>query len=104
MKNNIKFWQASDYIIKFYKQRIEARKIKLAILTRAWDIQFHNITQNNILGKTKAKKTSKLMKKIFAIPNDLRDKVMMLHFKFSEIRLRLSFLYQTANKIERNEE
>ena len=51
-------------------------------LTKAWEIQYHNITQNNILGKGKAKKVSKLMKKIFGISHDLRDKILNLHFNF----------------------
>ena len=99
---HINFYTASDKIINYYKKRLVVKEIKMKTLTKSWDIQYNNITQNNILGK--GKKVAKLMKKIFALPNDLRDKVLKLHFKFCEIKLKLWFMYQAANRAENHEE
>ena len=47
-----------------------------------WDKNVKEITQNNMLGKGKTKKASKLAKKIMALEEGTRDKVLGLYYEY----------------------
>lgn len=76
------FAKAADRIVSFYKKRVQLKKIYMYVLDKNWDKQYINITQNNLLGKQKPKKIAKIMKKIYAITNDTKEKVIRLYYDF----------------------
>ena len=83
------FSKAADKLTQFYKKRLQVRSIYEYLLSKQWDAMYVNITQNNLLGKTKPKKLAKLMKKIYSVTNDTKLRVLKLYFDHCTLKFRL---------------
>lgn len=83
------FSKAVDKMIHYYKKRLQIKTIYRYLLSKQWDAVYVNITQNNLLGKTKPKKLAKLMKKIYSVTNDTKQRVLKLYFDHCTLKFRL---------------
>ena len=76
----LSYSKSVDFLNHFYKKRIKIKAMHSYVLEKTWDKSYINITQNNVLGKSKSKKVTKLMKKIYAISNETKERVLKCYF------------------------
>lgn len=99
-QSNLKFHHKADFLVNFYKARMEIRKAKLKILDKAWEKQILSLTENSVMTKGKNKKVSKLMKKIMVITRDTKQKVIRLYFESRVLKYKVQFLHYYMSKTE----
>jgi len=100
----IKFAKSTDFLCQFYKKRLKIKAMHFYALDNVWNKQFMNITQNNILGKSKTKKISKLMKKIYSISDDTKYRVLKLFMELCTLRFKIWFAQHRRSIAEKNQE
>jgi len=61
-------------------------------LRKSWDKNFIEITQNNALTQGKVKKSSKIVKKVIGITDELKENMLKLHYKYWELKHKIKFL------------
>lgn len=93
----IVFYKSCESIVKFYKARFALKKKRIAFLAQIWDKNVKEITQNNMLGKGKTKKAAKLAKKIMALEEGTKEKVLGLYYEYCYARYRIRFIKYRMN-------
>lgn len=97
----VNYYQQGDRIVQFYKRHYRAKKLRIEFLNDMWDRTIKDLVKNSALGKGKAKKMSKLVKKANTIDEDLKQKCIHLYYKYCEYRYRYRFL---KYRMQANEE
>jgi len=99
----LNFAKSVDFLNKFYKKRMKIKAIHTYVIDKIWDKSFLSITQNNILGKNKSKKVAKQMKKIYAISNEIKDKVLKCFYDHCVLEFKIKFILYRRKNINNNE-
>lgn len=94
----MKYSASAELLIRFYRTRLKIKNIYKFILDKRWDRCFVNITQNNLLGKSKPKKVAKLMKKIYSISDDTKAKVLKLYAEHCTLKYKIWLIMYQENQ------
>jgi hypothetical protein len=96
----MKFSASAELLIRFYRTRLKIKSIYKFILDKRWDRCFVNITQNNLLGKSKPKKVAKIMKKIYSISDDTKAKVLKLYAEHCTLKYKIWLIMHQENQLQ----
>lgn len=94
------FAKSVDRLNNFYKNRLKIKAMNEYVLDKMWEKSYINITQNNMLGKGKSKKVSKLMKKIYAISNETKAKVLKVFCDHRILEFKIKFVLYRRRILE----